>query len=62
MLSVFDDSAQLNPALKDKQIDANYFQHKPYLDSVASEKGFDFSSVGNIHVEPIGFYLKRSNL
>ncbi|MBV4418138.1 MetQ/NlpA family ABC transporter substrate-binding protein [Clostridium tyrobutyricum] len=56
---VFDDSAQLNPALKDKQIDANYFQHKPYLDSVASEKGFDFSSVGNIHVEPIGFYSKK---
>lgn len=56
---VFDDSSQLNPALKDKQIDANYFQHKPYLDSVSSEKGYDFSVAGKIHVEPIGFYSKK---
>lgn len=58
-VKVFDDSSQLNPALNDKQIDANYFQHKPYLDSVASEKGYKFAVAGNIHVEPIGFYSKK---
>lgn len=58
-VTVFDDSSQLNPALQDKQIDANYFQHKPYLDAVASEKGYDFVSAGAIHVEPIGFYSKK---
>ncbi|MFL0250440.1 MetQ/NlpA family ABC transporter substrate-binding protein [Clostridium neuense] len=58
-IEVFDDSSQLNPALNDKQIDANYFQHKPYLDSVASEKGYNFAVAGNIHVEPIGFYSKK---
>ncbi len=31
---VLDSDAQLNPALQEKQIDANYFQHVPYLDSV----------------------------
>ncbi|MGD0153898.1 MAG: MetQ/NlpA family ABC transporter substrate-binding protein [Thermacetogeniaceae bacterium] len=56
---VLDDEAQLNPALQDKQIDANYFQHVPYLDSVSKEKGYNFAVVGKIHVEPIGFYSKK---
>ena len=34
--------AQLNPALQNKQIDANYFQHVPYLESVSKEKGYSF--------------------
>ncbi len=56
---VLDDEAQLNPALQDKQIDANYFQHVPYLDSVSKEKGYNFAVVGKIHVEPIGLYSKK---
>lgn len=54
-----DDDGQLNPSLKEKQIDANYFQHLPYLESVAEEKGFDFEVAGKIHVEPIGLYSKK---
>lgn len=54
-----DDEGQLNPALNDKQIDANYFQHIPYLDSVSKEKGYTFVSAGKIHVEPIGFYSQK---
>lgn len=54
-----DDEAQLNPALADKQIDANYFQHVPYLDSVSKEKGYGFAVAGKIHVEPIGFYSSK---
>lgn len=56
---VMDDDGQLNPALKDKQIDANYFQHVPYLDSVAKEKGFNFTVTAKVHVEPIGFYSQK---
>jgi D-methionine transport system substrate-binding protein len=56
---VFDDEGQLNPALKDKKIDANYFQHVPYLDSVKKEKGYDFAVTTKVHVEPIGFYSSK---
>lgn len=54
-----DDEGQLNPALQEKQIDANYFQHIPYLEAVAKEKGYDFVVAGKIHVEPIGFYSTK---
>ncbi|MCP3772948.1 MetQ/NlpA family ABC transporter substrate-binding protein [Paenibacillus sp. MZ04-78.2] len=56
---VYDDEGQLNPALKDKQIDANYFQHVPYLDSVKGEKGYDFAVTTKVHVEPIAFYSSK---
>lgn len=56
---VLDDEGQLNPALKDGQIDANFFQHVPYLDSVSAEKGFDFAVLTKVHVEPIGFYSQK---
>ncbi len=56
---VLDDEGQLNPALNDKQIDANYFQHVPYLASVSKEKGYKFTVAGKIHVEPIGLYSKK---
>lgn len=54
-----DSEDQLNPALHDKQLDGNYFQHIPYLDSVAKEKGYNFVSVAKVHVEPIGFYSQK---
>jgi D-methionine transport system substrate-binding protein len=56
---VLDDEGQLNPALETKQIDANYFQHVPYLESIAKEKGYNFVVVANVHVEPIGFYSQK---
>jgi D-methionine transport system substrate-binding protein len=56
---ILDDEGQLNPALAEKQIDANYFQHVPYLNSVSKEKGYDFAVIGAIHVEPIGFYSQK---
>lgn len=56
---VFDDEGQLNPALHEKQIDANFFQHVPYLDSVKGEKGYDFAVTTKVHVEPIGFYSDK---
>ena len=59
VVKTLDDEAQLNPALDEKQIDANYFQHVPYLDSVVKEKGYKFVSVGKVHIEPIGFYSQK---
>jgi len=56
---VLDDEGQLNPALAEKSIDANYFQHVPYLNAVAKEKGYSFVVAGAVHVEPIGFYSNR---
>jgi len=56
---VFDDEGQLNPALQEGRIDANYFQHVPYLDSVKKEKGYDFVVTTKVHVEPIGFYSDK---
>lgn len=60
---VFQDYILPNTALAGKDIDANYFQHVPYLDSVLAEhKGdasYDFVNAGAVHVEPIGIYSKR---
>lgn len=54
-----DDAGQLNPALEEKQLDANYFQHVPYLNAVAAEKGYEFEVLANVHVEPIGVYSEK---
>jgi len=54
-----DDETQLNQSLKDGEIDANYFQHVPYLKSVADAGGFDFEVAGKIHIEPIGLYSEK---
>jgi len=59
VVKTLDDEAQLNPALDEKQIDANYFQHVPYLNSVVKEKGYKFAVVGKVHIEPIGFYSQK---
>ncbi|WCN36433.1 MetQ/NlpA family ABC transporter substrate-binding protein [Aneurinibacillus uraniidurans] len=56
---ILDSEEQLNPALNDKQIDANYFQHVPYLESVKKEKGYDLVPAVKVHVEPIGFYSNK---
>lgn len=56
---VLDEEGWMNPALAEKQIDANYFQHVPYLTSVCKEKGYDFVVAAKVHVEPIGFYSKK---
>ena len=56
---VFDEANQANDALRDGSVDANYIQHKQYLDSIAEEKGYDFEAVANVHIEPIGFYSEK---
>jgi len=48
-----------NLALADKQLDANFFQHLPYLQSFASERKLELESVVAVHVEPLGLYSKK---
>ncbi len=59
-VQVFTDYILPNTALRDKEIDANYFQTPGYLALQMEEnKDFDFVSVGEIHKEPIGIYSKE---
>lgn len=52
----FDDYVTPNIALADGSIDANAFQHKPYLDTMVKERGFELVPVGHTFVYPIGAY------
>jgi len=59
-IKVFQDYNLPNTALSKGQLDANYFQHKPYFESNTQKNGItNLVSVGNIHVEPIGIYSKK---
>lgn len=53
---VYDDYILPNKALADGELDANYFQHTPYLDDFNKENGTHIVSVAAIHVEPMGLY------
>lgn len=57
-IKVFTDYAQLNPALKDGQIDANFFQHIPYLDDYNAKNNADLVWTVKVHNEPMGIYSK----
>lgn len=48
-----------NKDLEDGTLDANYFQHIPYLASQVADHGYDFANAGGIHIEPIGVYSKK---
>ena len=52
----FEDYVQPNLVVESGELDANYFQHQPYLDDFNKEKGTDLVSVGGIHYEPFGIY------
>jgi D-methionine transport system substrate-binding protein len=48
-----------NQALDSKELDANYFQHIPYLQSQIADHGYDFVNAGGVHIEPIGVYSTK---
>ena len=52
----FTDYVQPNTATEEGEVDANYFQHKPYLDDFNKEKGTHLVSVETVHFEPFGLY------
>ena len=53
---VYDDYVLPNQALSEGTLDANYFQHTPYLDDFNAENGTHIVSVLSVHVEPLGLY------
>lgn len=55
-IKIYDDYVLPNKALTDGELDANYFQHTPYLNSYNSENGTDLESAAEIHYEPFGLY------
>lgn len=50
-----------NTMLDQKEVDANFFQHIPYLEGQIDDFGYDFVNAGGIHIEPIGAYSKKYN-
>lgn len=52
----YTDYVQPNNVVESGEIDANYFQHTPYLDDFNAENGTHIVSVATIHVEPLGIY------
>lgn len=57
----FTDYVQPNLVVDAGDIDANYFQHFPYLDNFNDEQGTKLVSAGAIHYEPLGIYPGKSN-
>ncbi|WP_394828266.1 MetQ/NlpA family ABC transporter substrate-binding protein [Pendulispora albinea] len=55
----FTDYVQPNMALNDKQIDANFFQHVPYMEDFGKQHNIAMSSVAKVHIEPLGLYSKK---
>lgn len=55
----FTDYVQLNPALNDKQIDANFFQHIPYLEDYNKNNKADLAWTVKVHNEPMGVYSNK---
>ena len=57
----FSDYVQPNLVTESGEVDANYFQHGPYLDSFNEENGTHLVSVGAVHYEPFGIYPGKSD-
>ena len=55
----FTDYVTPNEALAAGELDANYFQHLPYLESACVERGYDLVSAGGIHIEPLAVYSQK---
>lgn len=56
----YTDYVQPNNALESGDLDANYFQHLPYLESFNKENGTNLVSAGAIHYEPFGVYAGKT--
>ncbi|WP_405119628.1 MetQ/NlpA family ABC transporter substrate-binding protein [Pseudomonas leptonychotis] len=58
-IKVFTDYVQPNVQVAEKRLDANFFQHQPYLDEFNSSRGTTLISVAGVHVEPFGAYSSQ---
>ncbi|GHO83794.1 MetQ/NlpA family ABC transporter substrate-binding protein [Dictyobacter formicarum] len=55
----FTDYVQPNLALQDGQIDANFFQHIPYMEDFNQQHGMNMVAVTKVHIEPLGIYSHK---
>jgi len=55
----FTDYIQPNVQVAEKRLDANFFQHQPYLDEFNKAKGTHLVSVAGVHLEPLGAYSSK---
>ncbi|MBP9626981.1 MAG: MetQ/NlpA family ABC transporter substrate-binding protein, partial [Synergistaceae bacterium] len=55
----FTDYIQPNMALAEKSLNANFFQHIPYLENMNKEKNLGLVWVAKVHIEPLGIYSKK---
>ena len=58
-IETYQDYVLPNQDLDSGDLDANFFQHIPYLESQIKDFGYDFANAGEIHIEPIGLYSKK---
>jgi D-methionine transport system substrate-binding protein len=58
-ITTFSDYTQPNEALSEHDLDANSFQHKPYLDAQIKAQGYHIVPVGYTYVQPIGLYSHK---
>lgn len=56
----YNDYVQPNTALEDGELDANFFQHQPYLDDFNKENKTHIVSAGSVHFEPFGLYAGKT--
>ncbi|MFJ3010856.1 MetQ/NlpA family ABC transporter substrate-binding protein [Pseudomonas fluorescens] len=58
-VKVFTDYIQPNVQVAEKRLDANFFQHQPYLDEFNKAKGTNLVAVTGVHLEPLGAYSSK---
>lgn len=57
-IEAYEDYVLPNDDLASGALDANYFQHIPYLEQTIADTGYELTHIGGIHIEPIGIYSK----
>lgn len=58
-IKIFDDYVLPNRLLGEKTLDANYFQHAPYMEEFAQKNNMELVAVAKVHVEPLAVYSKK---
>lgn len=58
-ITVADDYNVHNRSLAEKEIDANFFQHFPFLEQQIADFNYEIQEFGKIHIEPLGVYSKK---
>ncbi|MDP3847761.1 MAG: MetQ/NlpA family ABC transporter substrate-binding protein [Pseudomonas sp.] len=58
-IKVFTDYVQPNVQVAEGRLDANFFQHQPYLDEFNKARGSQLVSIAGVHIEPFGAYSSK---